>query len=40
MTWKFLRAWPTRYDFSCLDAQGKDTLSEILELAFERMEME
>ena len=40
LTWKFLRAWPTRYEFSCLVAQGKDTLLEVLELAFERMEME
>ena len=40
LTWKFLRAWPTRYEFSSLEAQGKDTLIEILELAFERMEME
>jgi phage tail-like protein len=40
LTWKFLRAWPTRYEFSPLDAQGKDTLIEILELAFERLEME
>ena len=40
LTWKFLRAWPTRYEFSPLNAEGKDTLIEILELAFERMEME
>ena len=40
LTWKFSRAWPTRYEFSPLNAQGKDTLIEILELAFERMEME
>jgi phage tail-like protein len=40
LTWKFLRAWPTRYEYSPLDAQGKDTLIEILELAFERLEME
>jgi hypothetical protein len=29
-----------RYKFSSLDAQGKVTLVEMLELAFERMEME
>jgi len=40
VTWKFLRAWPTRYAFSPLEAKGKDVLIEILELAFERMEME
>ena len=40
LTWKFLRAWPTRYEFSPLEAKGKETLIEILELAFERMEME
>jgi phage tail-like protein len=40
LTWKFLRAWPVRYVFSGLDAQGKVTLVEILELAFERMEIE
>ena len=40
LTWKFMRAWPTRYEFSSLNGQGKDTLIETLELAFERMEME
>ena len=40
MTWKFLRAWPTRYEFAPLNAQGKDTLIETLEVAFERLEME
>lgn len=40
LTWKFVRAWPVRYKFSSLDAQGKVTLVEMLELAFERMEME
>jgi phage tail-like protein len=40
MTWKFLRAWPTRYEFSPLNAQGKDSLIETLEVAFERLEME
>ena len=40
LTWRFLRAWPTRYEFSPLNAERKDTLIEILEMAFERMEME
>jgi len=40
LVWKFIRAWPVRYAFSSLDACGKETLVEILELAFERMEME
>ncbi len=40
LTWKFMRAWPVRYEFSPLEAKGKDTLIEILELAFERIEME
>lgn len=40
LTWKFIRAWPVRYEFSALEAKGKETLIESLELAFERMEME
>lgn len=40
MVWKFLRAWPVRYECSPLDAKGKETLIESLELAFERLEME
>jgi phage tail-like protein len=40
LVWKFIRAWPVRYEFSPLDAKGKETLIESLELAFERMEME
>jgi phage tail-like protein len=40
LTWKFLRAWPVRYEFSPLEAKGKETLIEILEVAFERLEME
>jgi phage tail-like protein len=40
LTWKLLRAWPVRYAFSSLDAQGKVMLVEMLELAFERMEIE
>lgn len=40
LTWKFFRAWPVSYHFTPLEANGKETLIEILELAFERMEME
>jgi phage tail-like protein len=40
LTRKFLRAWPVRYEFSPLEAKGKETLIEILEVAFERLEME
>ncbi len=40
LTWKLLRAWPVRYKFSSLEAQGKVALVEMLELAFERLEME
>jgi len=40
LTWVFLRAWPTRYEFSSLEGKGKETLIEVLELAFERMQME
>jgi phage tail-like protein len=40
LTWKFLHAWPMRYEFCPLEAKGKETLVETLELAFERMEME
>ena len=40
ITWKFLRAWPTRWGFSPLVGEGKESLIEFLELAFERIEME
>jgi phage tail-like protein len=40
LTWRLLRAWPVRYACSGLDAQGKITLVELLELAFERLEIE
>jgi phage tail-like protein len=40
LTWRLLRAWPVRYKFSSLEAQGKMALVEMLELAFERLEME
>jgi len=40
LTWKLLRAWPVRYKFSNLEAKGKEALVEMLELAFERMDIE
>ena len=40
LTWRFLRAWPVKYAFSPLEAKGKESLVEVLELAFESMEME
>ena len=40
LTWKLFRAWPVRYNFSSLEASGKQALIEILELACERLEME
>ena len=40
MTWKLLRAWPVRFKFSALDGKGDRPLLEVLELAFERLELE
>ena len=40
MTWKFLRARPVKYTFSPLDFDSRDVQYEIIELAFERMEIE
>lgn len=41
MTWKFLRARPEAYTFTSLvDVDSRDVQYEILELAFERMEIE
>ena len=40
LTWRLLRAFPVRYAFSNLDARGEEPLLEILELAYERLEME
>jgi len=40
LQWKLTRAWPVRYKFSELDAKGKDSLIEMLELAFERMDID
>jgi phage tail-like protein len=40
LTWKFLRARPVNHQFSPLNALGTEAFIEILELAFERLEME
>lgn len=40
LTWKFLRAQPTNYQYSALNALVPATLIENLELAFERLELE
>ena len=40
MTWKFLRARPVKYTFTPLDFDSRDVLYEVIELAFERMEIE
>jgi phage tail-like protein len=40
LTWKLLRAFPAGYTFSNLDARGQEPLLEMLELAYERLEME
>jgi hypothetical protein len=40
LTWKFLRARPVNHQFSPLNALGSEAFMEILELAFERLEME
>jgi phage tail-like protein len=40
LTWRFLRARPVNYQFSPLNALGAEMLTESLEVAFERMEME
>jgi phage tail-like protein len=39
LTWRFIRALPTNYQFSALNAVVPETLIESLELAFERLEM-
>jgi phage tail-like protein len=39
-SWKLLRAFPVRYKFSRLNGRGKRPLLELLELAFERLEVE
>jgi len=40
MTWKFRRARPVKYTFSPLNGLEGGAVHEIVELAFERMEME
>jgi phage tail-like protein len=40
LTWKFLRARPVNLRFSPLNALGTQPFEEILEIAFERLEME
>jgi phage tail-like protein len=40
MEWKLFRAWPVRLSFSPLQAKGKEPLVEVLELAFERLEIQ
>ncbi len=39
-TWKLLRAWPVKYSFGDLNAQGTDVAIEELVLAYERLEIE
>ena len=40
LMWRFLRAWPVNYQVSPLNALGGVSLTESLEVAFERLEME
>ncbi len=40
VTWKFLRAWPSKYSGPTLDAKGTDVAIEELVLSYERLEME
>jgi phage tail-like protein len=40
MTWRLLRAWPTKYTAPTLDATGQDVAMEELVLAYERLEIE
>jgi len=40
LTWKFLRAQPTNYQCSALNAVAAATVIESLESSFERLEME
>jgi phage tail-like protein len=39
LTWLFLRARPVNHQFSPLNALGSESFIEILEVAFERLEM-
>jgi phage tail-like protein len=38
-TWKFVNAFPVVYRFSVLDAAGSGPVDEIIELAFDRIEI-
>lgn len=40
LAWRFLRARPVNFQFSALNALAPEVLTESLELAFERIEME
>lgn len=40
LTWRLLRAWPVKYSFGDLNAEGTDVAIEELTLAYERLEME
>jgi phage tail-like protein len=40
MRWIFRRAWPVRYQPSALNARGRETVIETLEIAHEGMEVE
>jgi phage tail-like protein len=40
LTWRFLRARPVNYKLTPLNALGHEMFMEILELAFERLEIE
>lgn len=40
VTWKFLRAWPSKYSGPHLNAEGTDVAIEELVLSYERLEME
>lgn len=39
-TWKLVRAWPAKYTFGNLNADGTDVAIEELVLAYERLEIE
>jgi len=40
LTWKLLRAWPSKFSGPALDAKGTDVAMEELVLSYERLEME
>jgi phage tail-like protein len=40
LIWRLLRAWPVKYSFGELNAEGADVAIEELVLAYERLEME